>query len=88
MAKESASYHWLKSWLDTRPTPELMKAWVDYVKAFLPTVSSDDRQALCEGLVERARQVAQSAGGFLGLGNKTSPAEQRVIDELEKALRL
>ena len=39
--------------------------------------------ALRDDLVRRARQVAETAGGFLGLG-RVSDAEAKVLAELEK----
>lgn len=33
----------------------------------------------------RARKVAQAAGGFLGFGDKMSPAESSMLSELEQA---
>ena len=35
-------------------------------------------------MLDRARGVAESAGGFLGM-NKVSAAEQKVLDELASA---
>jgi hypothetical protein len=32
-----------------------------------------------------AQAVAQAAGGFLGLGNKVSTAEQQMLDLLDKS---
>ena len=34
--------------------------------------------------MKRARAIAEASGGFLGLGNKISRNEQRVIDAIEK----
>ena len=46
-------------------------------------LSPSQRTALRAELVERARHVAEAAGGFLGLGS-VSEAEKQVIAELEK----
>jgi hypothetical protein len=43
-----------------------------------------EKRALRDELLGRARQVAEATGGFLGLGNKISPEEQVVLDELAK----
>ncbi|MEM8679462.1 MAG: hypothetical protein AAGF97_08925 [Planctomycetota bacterium] len=83
--QDSAGYHWLITWLQQRPEPELLEAWTHYVQALKETLSSDDRQALKAGLIDRARQVAEATGGFLGLGNKISAEEQTVLEELETA---
>ena len=35
--------------------------------------------------MKRARAIAEASGGFLGLGNKISTNEQRVLDAIAKA---
>jgi hypothetical protein len=44
------------------------------------------REALRPDVLGRAREVAEAAGGFLGLGSKVSDDERRVLGELERAL--
>ena len=82
---DSASYHWLMTWLDEQPDAELNEAWTAYVGELCKTLGSGDREALKLGIVKRAQQVAEAAGGILGLGNKVSAAEQMVLDELQAA---
>ncbi|HEY6564214.1 MAG TPA: hypothetical protein VIY86_06935 [Pirellulaceae bacterium] len=86
MSRESATYHWLMTWLQEKPDAKLLECWKNYVVALLPTISADDRAALREGLLSRAKQVAVAAGGYLGLGNKVSEAEQRILDDLSAIL--
>lgn len=83
--KDSAGYHWLVTWLQQAPDSELLDAWTSYAQALNATLSAEDRQALKSGLIDRARQVAEAAGGFLGLGNKVSAEEQTVLEQLEAA---
>ena len=85
--KDSAGYHWLVTWLQQAPESELIEAWTGYVTALKETLSPEDRSALKVGLVDRARQVAEAAGGFLGLGNKISTEEQAVLNQLEAAFQ-
>ena len=75
----------LTKWLSTRPPPQLLATWTDYVRAVSPTLSDGARQQLKSNLLGRARQVAEAAGGFLNAGWKTSPAEKDVLAKLEKA---
>ena len=35
--------------------------------------------------MKRGRAVAEASGGFLGMGRKVSPNEQRVLDAIAKA---
>ena len=48
-------------------------------------LDQSSRGALKNELLGRARTVAEAAGGFLGLGNKISAEEARVLDELAAA---
>lgn len=75
----------LGGWLAKRPPPQLLSAWTDYIRAMAPTLSEDGRRDLKSNLLDRARKVAEAAGGFLGAGRKISPTERDVLDRLEKA---
>jgi len=83
----TASHELLKTWLDHRPADSIVAAWTSYVGAVWSHLSDHERDAMSARLLGLARGVAEAAGGFLGLGNKTSPAEQKVLDEIEAALR-
>lgn len=80
----SAAHDLLISWLDTRPGPDLLDAWKGYVAALVESLDQEERRALRDGILNRARAVAQAAGGFLGVG-KISDAEQKKLEELEAA---
>lgn len=83
-APGSAAHDLLVSWLDRRPGPDLLEAWKGYVAALTESLDQDERQALRDGILDRAWGVAEAAGGFLGVG-KISDAEQRKLDELAAA---
>ena len=82
---DEVSYQLLESWLSQRPGPELVSVWSDYLGALSAHLDQAARGALKNELLGRARAVAEAAGGFLGLGNKVSDEEARVLDELEAA---
>lgn len=82
----TAAHDLLESWLTHRPGPELLHAWTDYTQALAASLSEAEREGLRHELLDRARKVAEAAGGILGLG-KVSDAEKAMIGELEKALR-
>jgi hypothetical protein len=84
--KADPSYHWLSSWLESRPDDELIGAWTGYVTALLATLGDEDRKALRNGLLQNARQVAAAAGSILGLTDPISDAEEAVLKELDAAL--
>lgn len=83
----SASYEILDAWLAHRPDGRLMEAWSEYIAMLGADLSPAERHALRDELMARARQVAEAAGGFLGLGNKVSAEESVVLEDLEKAFQ-
>lgn len=84
VAPDTAAGALLESWLETRPDAELLTAWEGYVEALVAGLDPRERQALRHELLDRARTVAESAGGFLGVG-KVSEAETAMLARLEKA---
>ncbi|MBP0445689.1 hypothetical protein J8J14_12990 [Roseomonas sp. SSH11] len=71
----------LAAWLAKAPPPGLLGAWTDYVHALSP----EARATLRRQVMDRATQVAEAAGGMLGLLNGISPAERRTLQQLEAA---
>jgi hypothetical protein len=82
---ESPLYKFLESWLDHRPSPAALEAWHSYAKAFVKLIEPATAARVKENVIGRAERVAKAAGGFLGMGNKISPAEQACLDKLAKA---
>jgi hypothetical protein len=82
---QDAAFELLKGWLARKPPPELAATWKAYVSALSPTLSEDARRSLKANLLDRARAVAEAAGGFMGLGRKVSDAERVALEELERA---
>jgi len=74
----------LDEWLDEKPPAALLTAWKDYVESLGAALEPAERASLRDELLERARHVAEAAGGFLGM-KKISAAEQRMLDEMEQA---
>jgi hypothetical protein len=85
LGPDSPLHPFLQNWLDKRPGPEAMQAWRDYVKAFVGIVEPAHAAKVKENILGRAEKVARAAGGFLGLGNKISAAEQACLDNLAQA---
>jgi len=85
VAKDGAAHELLEQWLAERPDTAYLEAWGEYIVALCAELGESERVALRQEILGRARQVAEAAGGVLGLGNKVSEAEQRALDELEKA---
>lgn len=74
----------LDGWLATRPSYDVVSAWKDYVAALASTMDAAARDKLKQDLLGRARTVAESAGGFLGIAKISSEEEQK-LEELARA---
>ncbi len=85
IAKGSAEHEILERWLARKPDAKLLETWIDYTRTLCGKLQAEGRFRLKEDLIGRARGVAEAAGGFLGLGNKVSPAEAAVLRKLETA---
>ena len=82
----SSSYDLLKSWLERRPEPRLLTAWIHMIQGISENLTAEQVEALRAGLVERVGAVAGASGGVLGMG-KISSAEAEMIRQLESAFR-
>jgi len=79
------SYELFSSWLIHRPETRMLDAWTAYVQGLAGQLEPGERADLRDKLLGRARAVAKSAGGFLGLGSKISPEEETALAMLENA---
>ena len=82
----STSHDLLKSWLERRPEPRLLTAWIHMVQGINENLTAEQVEALRAGLVERVQAVARASGGVLGV-SKVSSAEAEMIRQLESAFR-
>jgi hypothetical protein len=84
ITRGSPAYELLDSWTTQRPPRELMDSWRAYIAALVVELSADQRWALEERILGRAREVAQATGGFLGMAS-VSREEEAVLNELKSA---
>ena len=84
IATNSSSFRLLEMWLNDPPKPDLVAAWGQYIHAACENLSFEGKLRLKSSLLGGARDVAESAGGFLGF-RSVSPAEERVLSRLEQA---
>jgi hypothetical protein len=82
----SSNHDLLKSWLERRPEPRLLTAWIHMVQGINENLTAEQVEALRAGLVERVQAVARAGGGVLGV-SKVSSAEAEMIRQLESAFR-
>lgn len=85
VATGTPSHDLLEGWLQRRPDKQLIGLWGEYIVGLCSQMNASQRESLQREVVGRARTIAESAGGILGLGNKVSPEEAAVLTELEKA---
>ncbi len=75
----------LEEFLRQTPREDARKAWYAWADALNRRLDATERGKVREGLLRRARAIAEASGGFLGMGRKISANEQRVLDAIEKA---
>jgi len=77
-------YELLQTWLQKRPSDELIEAWEAYIKALASQLNDEQNRLLKNQIVGFAKMVAASAGGFLGIG-RVSASEEKVLARIETA---
>jgi hypothetical protein len=75
----------LNSWLTHPLDAELVSTWRRYIQTIWPSLTPHERAEVRQMGIERARTVAEAAGGFLGLGS-VSAKEKAVITDLSALL--
>ena len=82
ITKESIDYAMLDAWLKERPSPKLLEAWIHYIAGLREVMGPQELNDLKSGLLDRAKKVAEAAGGFL---SKISTEEKAVLKKMEDA---
>jgi len=82
--QDSAAAALLGAWLESRPGNDLLDAWKSYIGGLKETLDETSFSQLKASVVNRAQTVADSAGGFLGLG-AVSDKEKKAIADLAAA---
>jgi hypothetical protein len=85
ISKDSPDFDLLSQWLTHKPGAKLLEAWEHYIEGLCGELTKHQKNALKKDLIGHARRVAQAAGGILGLGDKISKTEQKILDKLELA---
>ena len=85
VSKDSVDFSLLQQWMEHKPGPRLLDAWRHYIKGLCQKLSTHQKTALKRDFIGHARQVAETTGGFLGLGNKMSKREKEMLEQLETA---
>lgn len=80
------AYTLLAGWLDNPPGDGLLESWKSYTRELHSSMEPAMSAILKKELLGRAEGIAESAGGFLGLGS-ISAEERQVLQELESVFR-
>lgn len=83
--KGSPAHTLLEKWLDLRPDPQLMEAWVGYVSEVSKSLRAEELARFKARVLGEAQAVAEAAGGLLGMGAKISEKERMVLQEMSSA---
>jgi hypothetical protein len=76
----------LNKWLTEPLDADLVDTWKRYIQTMWPSLTPHERAEVRKMGLDRARAVAEAAGGFLGLGSRISAQEKAVLDDLSKLL--
>jgi tellurite resistance protein len=76
----------LETWLEKKPPASMLESWKTYIQALWLRFTPPERAEMRERLLGNARQIADAAGGFLGLTSRISEEERAVLRELEEAV--
>ncbi len=82
ISSDHSSYQLISNWLTHKPSDSLLQSWKVYVTALKANLDQTSVGQIKRSVIDRAKRVANAAGGFLGVG-RTSQVEQEVIEELE-----
>jgi len=86
IAYGTPAYRLLNRWLEERPTEKIVDVWWKYAQALAHELDESSLAAFREATFGRARRVAEASGGILGMGEKISENERRVLKDLAHAL--
>lgn len=84
LTKVEAVTSLLENWLTEKPDASLTAAWREYVAALCSHIDPRAREALKGDVMRQCREVAEAAGGILGIGS-ISAVERQKMAELETA---
>jgi len=86
IAAEEIAKQVLGDWLVRKPDSRILEMWKEYMRQVWGRFTTEEQERMRHGLLAATREVAQAAGGFLGM-KSISPAERAVLDELEAVVR-
>ncbi len=86
IAAEEMAKQVLGDWLMRKPDPRILELWKQYIRQVWGRFTPEEQEQMRHNLLAAAREVAKAAGGFLGI-KSVSPAERKMIEDLESVIR-
>ena len=86
LTANATAHQLLDTWLAKQPDPKVLGMWKSYIRKLWPRFTGDEQWEMRQNLLKATREVAEAAGGFLGLTSKISAEERKVLDELESVV--
>lgn len=83
--EESATHRLLQYWLDNEAGSEMLEAWKHFMHELRGILTPAHGKLFDAEIMDRAEVVAKASGGYLSYG-AISPAEQKVLDEVNRTL--
>ncbi len=77
----------IKSWLQTRPNPELTQLWESYTFEREAIIGLPESQRIGRSVYNVAQKVAAASGGFLGFGS-ICQMERDILERIKTVHRL
>jgi len=84
IGETTASHRILNDWLHDKPEGKLFATWRQYVITIAGKLTQEQVERLRQDVLRRTRAIAQTTGGFLGVGS-VSESEQDILNEIEQA---
>ena len=81
LAAEDMARQVLGDWLERKPDPRILEMWKQYVRKIWERFTPEEQEQMRRNTLDATREVAEAAGGFLGL-KSISAAERQVLDDL------
>jgi hypothetical protein len=77
-------YELLASWLAKAPSDALFVAWEQYIRTLAAQLNDEQNRVMRKQIVDFAQVIAESAGGFMGIG-RVSGGEEKVLHRISAA---
>ncbi|MBX7222804.1 MAG: hypothetical protein K1Y36_22840 [Blastocatellia bacterium] len=82
----SLAWKQLIHWMDEQPSDDFFQTSLRIIRHILNTLTKTDQNLICASLLGFCIRLAQTSGGFLGLGSNISEGERAALDQIADEL--